>query len=529
MNKSFLTPLTASIDFFVSKINSPVFTVASDSNNVHYFRHSKSYWLLLILVYAILIAPFWLVNYLPLIDYPAHIARAYIVSIYEQSAFYQTHYQPFVYHVPNSAIEWLIPGLLKIFSVLTASKILLSGIVLLYITGCHLLGTLWQGKNPWFVLPSAFVLYNSMLLGGTVNYLCSLGLFLITLAFWLRWRASLRIWQFLLLAVLVYLAFIAHLSSYVFFGICIALIIVWNWWQGRWSTRFFILSGFILLPEFLTFLLFMRGNGRVGSIGWSTVAKKLSVWRHLFVTYDKSFDVAWTLTLIFIVALTVLLIRKIQFVQPALLPGIVFALGYVFCPEVLFTSWGADLRFVTPALVFLLLSLKPTFKAQFAKPLLLAFVALYAVRIGFITYNWQNIDRRVTAEVERLNVIPNNSKVLSFYGEKYDFTDTLCHIVMYAAINREAFIPTTYTIPGQQPLLVRDQTFWQRPFIPAQLSAEYFSSYDYIWVYFPAGKLRGYLQDKKSLEAQLQPRCTMLYEQDEFSLWKIQKDNQTMR
>ena len=162
-------------------------------------RRNIHYWCALSIVSAFLCLPVLTVTYAPLVDYPNHLARVHILYKYAEAPAYQAAYFRVLEPRPNMAIELLVFPLLPFVDILAASKIFLILTVLLFITGCHQLGTAIHGRPTWLVLPSLFFVYNSMLFYGFVNYIVGVSVFCLALAFRLRLRVKWTLRRFLML------------------------------------------------------------------------------------------------------------------------------------------------------------------------------------------------------------------------------------------------------------------------------------------------------------------------------------------
>src|SRR5215467_592761 len=87
------------------------------------------YWLSLCLVGAFLCLPVLSVTYAPLVDYPNHLARAYILYHYNETPAYQQAYYKLFEPIPNVAIDLIMVSLQRFVDILTGSKIFLLMIV----------------------------------------------------------------------------------------------------------------------------------------------------------------------------------------------------------------------------------------------------------------------------------------------------------------------------------------------------------------------------------------------------------------
>src|SRR5215216_6470662 len=104
------------------------------------------YWLLLCLAGVLLCLPVVFTNYVPLVDYPNHLARAYILHSYDQVPAYRAEYRVALGPLPNLAVDLVVVVGLSFFGLPAAGKIFLITTVLLFVAGCHRLGRAIHGS-----------------------------------------------------------------------------------------------------------------------------------------------------------------------------------------------------------------------------------------------------------------------------------------------------------------------------------------------------------------------------------------------
>lgn len=179
---------------------------------------------LLIVLFVLACLPIWLVKYPPLVDYPLHAARAYLLSLPQDGTGITEFYQAKWSLIPNLGMDILVSQLMRVMPPLIASKVFL----------CLILGGLLSGSFAFSVAIwkritfSAFLpfiaLYDLWFYMGFANYLLGIGLGLWTAATWLwttDWPKARRV---ALLAVLGVLLIVCHLMAFlVTSAICLAL------------------------------------------------------------------------------------------------------------------------------------------------------------------------------------------------------------------------------------------------------------------------------------------------------------------
>lgn len=475
------------------------------------------YRLSLLLAAAFLSLPILSVTYVPLVDYPNHLARAYILFHYDEIPAYQLNYINLFEPIPNLAMDLILLLLQSFIDVLTAGRIFLVIMLAVFVFGCHALGKSIHGRSTWLALPCAFFFYNSAFLYGFVNYIFGLGLFCIALAYWYRWRHDWNAGRLVLASALVFCAYLAHLSAYVFLGISFLTIEVWSYRRG--ALRAAALGLVPLIPSLIAFMAFMRGSGQVGSIQWNTLSGKLIGALPLVLSYDYKLDIFLAAATFVILILLLIFSRRISLAWPFFIVGAVFVICYLLSPMVLFTSSGADARFVLPAILLFVLSLKVEVQSSAGKALMIAYLIVASIRVGDIWATWRTLDWQIGAEAERLMILPEGAAVYPLFVRSEEHQQgklerTFEHTVHYATIYRRAYVPTLFALRGQQSLQFR------RPPHYSTLSdanprqwLHNLSDYDYVWSY-------GIDADTR---ASLAERSALISEANGFALWKIER------
>ncbi|HVF42363.1 MAG TPA: hypothetical protein VM936_05115 [Pyrinomonadaceae bacterium] len=491
-------------------------------------NRKASYRLLLCLTGAMLCAPVIFTTYVPLVDLPNHLARAHILHFYEQVAAYQASYAPAPAPLPNLAVDVIVTQLLRFFGLLTAARVFLVLTVLLFVAGCHRLGRAIHGGPTWLAPPCCFVVYNSMLLYGFVNYVFGLGLFCVALSYWLEWRRELNAVRFALVALLAVCSYLAHLSAYSFLCAASAVVAAWDYGAGKESlTKCALKLAPLGLPAAL-FVLNTRG-GKAGGLGWNSPAGKAVGMLSPVLTYNYVLDACVLAALATIAAVALVLSRKgggLGVARPTFAAGCALLLLYLLSPKAALGGSAVDVRFVIPGLLLCVLSLKLRLGERAGKFLLLAVLCVFCVRVLAVWKTWAVLGRRIAAEVARFDVLPDGARVYPLVVMPRDVQRekverSFRHLQSYATTSRHAFVPTLFTIEGQQPLLFRE-----RPrFVEASLYSPeewrelsprwlgYLDDYDYLWSYG--------LDD--SLRALVETRCAKVYEEDGFSLWRVNR------
>jgi hypothetical protein len=482
--------------------------------------HAKAYWPAFIAIWALLCLPVATVTYVPLVDYPNHLARCYVLYHYHESLRYQALFKLAYEPVPNVAVDAVIVPLLALTPALTAAKLFLVFVISVYAAGCHLLSRTLYGRRTFLALAAMPTVYSSMFLEGFVNYVLGLGLFLTAFACWLEWR---RQWSFSRMGMMIGLvaaAYLAHLSAYAFLGFACLVVWLWDYAAPPRNLSKKLLDLIPLAPPVLAFIAFMHGTGHVGALVWNTISGKVIGFMPLFLTYQLQFDAFFCLAILLLAMLAWKTSRSLTIVWPVWTIGCFFFLFYLLCPLELFTSSAADARFISPAILLLLFSFQLKVPRRTAVALLLAIVALCLIRVGVIWHTWNTMQPELRKTVRLLNTLPPGAsvypawfsrgkeefvssetahastsrfiaKVESIYTRSMEERSTktervFFHTPLYAVITRQAYVPSLFAIRGQQPLVWRTPPDYRQPDATGRNAERWMKllgDYEYVWTY----------------------------------------------
>lgn len=480
-------------------------------------RGRKVYWALFALINLALVLPLWMTKYPPLMDYTNHLARAYILHNYDHVETFKSSYVKVIEPIPNLAFDLIAPFFMKVCRVEVAGKIFLTLTLLLFTFGCHLLGSVIHGSPTWLAFSSALFAYNSMFIMGFVNYMFGLGMFFISAAVWLRFRRRWSPATVAVMSLLAFAGFLSHLSAYLFLGVTIVVVTAFDYLSARTINRNMFIGLLPLVPPLLAFVAFMEGSGRVGGIEWNTALGKIIGALALILSYHYFLDAALGLILLGLALSLYFKSKNAQVKWAIITAGSIFAILYLVFPKTLFTSGGADARFVPPAAVLILLAISFEVNKRVAQYALVIFLAVSFIRVGSIWHEWRSLDKRFAEQVELFRHFEEGARVYPLYFKdsihNHKLDRPFEYVILYSVIYRHASTPTLFHIRGQQPLLFRNEPYFvslKSSALPADVNwQQIFSDYDYIWCYKISDDFIPFLEEKGQLIAASED--TMIY------------------
>jgi hypothetical protein len=418
----------------------------------------------------ILVAPFALVDVPPVLDYPNHLARFFVLAHPDDPVLSQM-YAPNWRILPNLGMDLIGAALLRVTEVHVGGRILLALSLVAPVIGVIVYHRAVFGRASLWPLASGLIAYNGIFFLGFMNFLLALGLALCAAAGWIvLGRRNMTKTQIVFGGLAGAATFICHIFGAAFFALLIGSFEADGLWRQRRSAGLLLPGGLVavriaaaLTPALLLYCLCPL-NAATAPIGpWLWVEK---LWRLLtpFMTSDAGLTV---LTAVVVLSSLMLLRRQLQCVAGLPLALAVLTIVYVAVPETMSTGTLIDLRFSTMACLLVFAGLEPNLTARQARLATAVLGSLIVVRSAYVGSTW--IDHRKDLAEIRAAIadIAPGTRVLAArsYPDEPVYASqperllpglypTDSHLPALLLIERRAFWPLLFAHPAQQPIKV---------------------------------------------------------------------------
>ena len=412
--------------------------------------------LLFAALFAAAALPVLLCDTLPLFDYPNHIARMHVLAALGRSGELQRYYEIAWRPLPNLAMDLVVPPLSRLMPLAWAGKAFVLATLLLLAGGAAVLSRLLFGFWSAWSCIAFLLLYSRVLLWGFLNYLFGLGLGLCAFALWLvlsRRGAALRI---AVGAALALVLFFAHLLACGLYGVLVMGHAAGAAWRRRAAPASAIaellVAGLPFLPVLAILLLLTPGSAG-GAIAWGNPLRKFDLLFSVFDNYSRPFDIACFALVV--VAIATAFWRRWLLLAPGMgAPLAALSLTYLAMPSQLATASGADHRI--PLMLGLVLAASSRWVGgEGMRRLYLGAAALmFLLRMAAVGASWEASDRIYARLLPALDSLPEGSRLaVAFPPDALNSQPTpLAHFPTLAVLRRDAFVPTLFAFPTQQPV-----------------------------------------------------------------------------
>jgi hypothetical protein len=426
----------------------------------------------LLMVFAALllaaIAPLFLVDVVPLANMPNHMARIRILSEIGQDPALAANYRLNWGLQPNLAVDLLLAPLAGFIDPLELGRWFTVLCMLTLAGGTFAAYRAINGRLDFWPAALFLFIYNHVLIWGFLNFLFGLGLALAGFAAWVAtsdrpgWRRT------ALFALGGIVMFFVHLMALGIYAVMVGAWEVarlrdrWPDWQGL--ARDWSLGAAQFLPAFALFIAALPPPVSGSEWVWGTAIFRARGMVSPVLTNLSTMDGI----LILFVGGVLLLSLPLRWLRPA--PGMVLplvllaalALAAPFWTYGRFGGvWGLDVRLWVAVAFFAAAGLRFSGPRRAGEIIAIAAIVLFGARVYLTAdqwriYNEQIAEYRAAAAIfepgERIFQAQDRS--LPVAGAPGAFPEIYAHFTNYSVLDRGVFLPTLFTDPVKQPIVV---------------------------------------------------------------------------
>lgn len=415
---------------------------------------------------ALTLSPLLWVAVPPLVDYPNHLARMWILvqdgKVTELANNYVIHWRL----VPNLAMDLVIPALSHFMPVEVAGRVFIALTMLALFGGTLALHRALHNCVGIWPICSLLFIYNAALYWGFLNFLFGLGMFLLAFGAWIAtrdWNAVRRLSLFSLAAAAL---IVLHLFAFGLYGLCVMSYEFGRRLQGWRLSRAALISlcgiATQFLPAALLWGMSLSNSGPMFTAYGSLRDKQYAIsapWDFgggLLILDTLTKDICAGFLIFAIVT------RSIKLVPEMRWPLAAMAVAALAMPNWLSGSWSADIR-LPIALPFVIIA-STQLQAPWRRTIGVFAVSaamLLGARVWSVTESWRSYDQQFTefrtaaraiSPGSRLLIvetfpIPEDATAVADLPQEFArrYVQNYWHLPALAVIDRSAFIPYLFT------------------------------------------------------------------------------------
>jgi hypothetical protein len=435
-------------------------------------RPSAAWWLAAFALALTLAAPFLAVDVPPVLDYPNHLAR-YFVLAHPDDPILSRMYAPHWTILPNLGMDLIGVALVRLLDVHVAGRLLLALSLFAPIVGVIVYSRAAFGRFSFWPLSAGLVAYNGIFFLGFMNFSLALGLALIAAAVhaMLRRRGHLPAACFGMAASTV--LFFCHLFGVVLFAALIGAAEadrLWRLWRTKPADVFSAALcaaaglGLAIVPALALYAMCPFAEGAATFANWRGIAK---AWTLLtpFMVYGKWLT---ALTAVAVFSFFVLFRRQLAFAPGILLTLGVLAACFVVTPSAIKNGTFVDARVALMGGLVLFAGTLPRLTSRDSVRVAAVIVALIALRSIHVGAAWFDHRHDLADLRAAIAKVEPGTRVLVARGHPGHLTEVQPteralpgmyrmdgHLAALLLIERRAFWPLLFADPTQQPVIVR--------------------------------------------------------------------------
>jgi hypothetical protein len=475
--------------------------------------------LLFVMLAGFLVAPIWIVAWPPLLDYPNHLASAFVLAHLKDPAYHFNHFFRAEWGLYPYLAEYLIlVGLERFMSVELAGRILLS----MYLLAFPL--SVWffvRQVNPgqdsmafWGLLAA----HNLFFLYGFLNFCLSLPACFLALALWLRYLARPNFARWCLVLAGLTALYFTHLLGFAFAGLIVAAYCIF----ARRTMREMAFSALLFLPGALFYLHSSRAvTAPGGYIEFPSFAERAASLVDIMHGYSTRLDIVTLLAFAAYFAAAWWRNPEFRWNRSWLGVAAVLFAAYWAMPWAYGDGSEINIR-VLP--VFFIVLLVSAGIGRRGKQLAALAVLLFVVRTANLAQQFRSAQPALANLAQSFEKIPVNARVLPLVESDEDpIWRPFTHFWGYGVIERGWLCPYLFHLPQVMPLQVRGdlkgpEGFWDLAYDEEPDWETVRENYDYVWAYNVARFSAG-------LESIGEP----IYENGYLEIYRLRRDSGSRR
>ncbi len=437
---------------------------------------------LLLVLAGALLTPLWTVRYPLLVDYPNHLASAFVLAHLKDPAFHFSQFYRAEWNTyPYLTMDVILLGLQPFLPVELAGRVLLSLCVLCVPAAA------WffiRRANPgeeglafWSLLVSNNLFF---FLYGFLNLQLSLALCLLTVGLWLRYLERPRWAAWCLLLLMTTALYFTHLVGFAVAGVVMTVYAL----LARRPVRDSLLAALLFIPGILFYLHAMWGLGSHGAMQFRTFADKAGGLVAVMLGYSPALDFMTML----VIAASLVWARagnpdfrwNPRWLGAA---GLLFFL-YWLLPAACGPATNVDKRLLPFVFVFALAVGKV---GRRGRRLAAIGVLLFLIRTGGLERHFVSLQPHLAKLSRSFPAIPEGARVLPLVDWSQGAPMVERHFWAYGVIARGWVSPCLFHDPGVHPFAMRLHTYdpCGLAFTPTSRLdwGRVQTDFDYVWAY----------------------------------------------
>lgn len=465
---------------------------------------------------AALAAPVWIVQYPPLLDYPNHLARSFVLShlhdpSYSFSRYYEAHWGPY----PYLGMDLLLILFQQFLPVHIAGKLLLTLCLVAVPAAFWLFLRQVNPGNDELAIWALLVACSEFFLESFLAFQLSIAAGLLFLAFWFRWKQGITAKRWFLLLLLVIVVYFCHLIGFIIAGFVVTVACA-----VERRPRTLLLSWLLFAPGVALFVISGLGIHNGHDLHFRSFGDKVSEFvRTLFGGFSDNLTSLTLWGAAGCLILAAVRNRDLRLRKTSGMTAAALFVLYAALPYALGETFDIDVR-VLPVFFLMLLTVADVGRSR-ARILGAIALVLFTARITSIAQTFRAEEPELVAISRGVQLIKPGSMVLPIVEPRQEDDPNRWpyeHFSAWTVTERGAFSPYLFDLPGQTPMRIfydvySPDAYWDSVYRNSDIDwAAVRRNYDYVWAY-----------NVVRFDPDLDQIGTRIYSSGAFRLYKIDR------
>jgi hypothetical protein len=440
----------------------------------------------------LMVIPIWLVRYPPIIDYPNHLARWFMLAHIHDPGYgfgrmYSVHWGPY----PYALVDFIAVGLQHFVNIYLAGRLILTMRVLSVPLATWFFLRQASPGNEYLALGAVLITYNPQFMMGSVQMEFSVAMCFLALGLWIIFLAHPNIWNWCLFMGVVTLLYLAHVVGFAVAGVTLTAFAV----IARKPLRLLFLSWLGFVPGCVAFLyirLWMAHVATPEAIGFSPLKSKLLALPYPFRGNHKAFDLAVIAAICTLAIVVALKDKESRLRIPWFATAVALVIVYFAAPAQIGDGGYFDVRI----LVFTFIVSLAAFRiGRYRRIVAIVLVLLVVTTCAEICHDFMSQQSSLAALEANSSVIPAQARVFPMELDDNNIAlpaRPFVHSLAYLVIDKGILTPAIFHLPDLHSLAMNGGIYCTNdpttnlcgPFIKqAPDWAQVEKDFDYVWAY----------------------------------------------
>ena len=422
------------------------------------------------LTLLVAVAPLCFSKYAPLLDYPWHLARIYILDNWDKSPLLQNWYDIRSFILPNVGMDLITLFLAKILPVEVAGRVFIAVVFAITLSGSMFLYRAVNGRLTLWPLLSSLFLFNWILLFGFLNYLLGIGLLLWAIGIWVFLSHSSPWLRLFVGTILTISLFFCHLAALGLFAVTVAGYELQRSCRtlrtSEWlADRDLFIGAAIFIVPFVLYIISSTSGHTVNTFIYAQpwFRQKLITFYLSLMSGNWLLDAAM-IGLFGLFIIFVGLLGRFRLAKSMYFPLAILLITYLVLPITgLLSGAYIDTR-IPIAIVFIVIGCSHlTIKNKvWRRVMLYSLFGFLIFRSVLLSYDWHKYNYVIQEFTSAFASLPSGSVMFvvdgahepTLTGDRKQWRPPVLHLGSLAILQQRVFVPVTWAHSLKQPIAV---------------------------------------------------------------------------